>query len=135
VVVPGLADGVAVERFPTCEGGCLGEDSGELRALAVESAVAQQIGNLLDGAAELVQDGDPAEAAVDVAGVLDLLAEQVDGCGVDGAGDGQPRLQLGRFLVFEFGREAEFLVCAAVDLAEQPPVYRLAYRFVPVFPA
>jgi hypothetical protein len=39
--------------------------------------------------AELVEDGDAAEPAVDVPGLFDLLAEQFDGARVDGARDRQ----------------------------------------------
>ena len=90
VVVPRLADGVAVERFPSGERGCLGEHPGELDALPVHGAVAEQLLDLLDRAAELVQNGDPTEPAVDVPRVLDLLAEQLDGARVDRPRDGRP---------------------------------------------
>ena len=44
----------------------------------------------MDLAAELVELGEGAEAAVDVAGLVDLVAEDVDGLWVDGAGHGEP---------------------------------------------
>ncbi len=46
--------------------------------------------HLVDLGAELVELGEGAEAPVDVAGVVDLVAEDVDGLGVDGAGHGEP---------------------------------------------
>jgi hypothetical protein len=83
----------------------------------------------------LVEDGDAAEPAVDVARVLHLLGEQCDGLSIDGAGDGQPGLEFVRLVVLDLWWEAEFLVCAAVDVSEQSPVARLAYGLVPVLPS
>ena len=55
----------------------------------ISSAVGEQLMNLVDLRAELVELCDRAELAVDVAGVVDLLAEEVDSRLIDGAGDGK----------------------------------------------
>ncbi len=85
---PGLAEGGAVEGLPSGQRGCLDEYSGQRGPLR-SGAVAEQLVYLVDLGAELVELGEGAEAPVDVAGVVDLVAEDVDSLRVDGAGHGE----------------------------------------------
>ena len=85
---PGLAGSGTVERLPSSERGCLREDFGE-RGLLRSGAVSQELLYLVDLGAKLVKLGEGAEAAVEVAGVVDLVAEDLDGLLVDGAGYGE----------------------------------------------
>lgn len=71
--------------------------------------------------------------AVEPASAFDLLPEQRDGFRVDAASMGEAVAELVGVFVDLFGREPEFGVGAAVQLAEQAPV-RLADLLVPVLP-
>jgi hypothetical protein len=80
--------GGAVERLPSGEGGGFRKCSGQ-RGSVSTGAVAEQAVDLIDLRSELIEQSDAAEAPVDVAGVVDLLAEEVDSLTIDRAGEGE----------------------------------------------
>ncbi|MFI9383878.1 hypothetical protein [Kutzneria sp. NPDC052558] len=90
VVRPRLSDRVPVECFPTGQGGRLREHAGERLTQSLGCAVHEQVLDLLDAAAKLVKQRDGPEPTVNMPGVVDLSAEQLDHVAVDGPGHGQP---------------------------------------------
>jgi hypothetical protein len=89
VVRPRLAYGGAVEGLPSGQSGRFHEDPGQRGPLR-SGAVGQEVLHLVDLGAELVKLSESAESPVNAAGVIDLVAEDLDGFLVEGAGHGEP---------------------------------------------
>ena len=94
-VCPGAGQAAHVDGLPSGQGGGVGEDRGELLAVARAQGVAQAGLDVADVGFELACDGGCAEAAVQEPDVVGFALQDADDGAVDAAGRGDLPEQLG----------------------------------------
>ena len=94
-VVPGAGQAAHVDGLPSGQGGGVGQDRGELLAVAGAQGVAQAGLDVADVGFELARDGGGAKAAVQEPDGVGLALQDADDGAVDAAGRGDLPEQLG----------------------------------------
>ena len=94
-VFPGAGQAAHVDGLPSGQGGGVGQDRGELLAVAGAQGVAQAGLDVADVGFELACDGGGAEAAVQEPDVVGFALQDADDGAVDAAGGGDLPEQVG----------------------------------------